>query len=649
MMASITGSHIALVFVGLLGAMGLVVADPLFGTYSKGRAYLVTYRLGRAGMVAAILAVVMVPPLLALSLVVAVSRAGSFLAGLVAGLFAGIAAAGFIVNLGGRKPGPIRLTTVMLGAGTLATVAGLLALQPWLFLLGAPLAVLVVVSAIRFWITVGTRVSNVPGGAVREETSPVAHRVVMMIFDEFPLSAVTSESGKIDAVRFPNLARLAAQSIWYRNMTSTSPETRVAVPTILSGKFAQEAQLPTQREHPVNLFSLLGRHYAINAHESLTWMAPNGARRWRRNGLVRFLRQSARLAFIHNMPTRHAGDWFGDRFLFAEAPDAMERFIESLQSSEQPVFDFIHVLLPHRPWRLNDEANDYGDQGLTSGVHLENIADVMQARQRLLLQCQAVDHYLGRVLDRLEGLGELETSLVVVTSDHGVTVRARHGFRVLDEDSYADVLWVPALVKKPGAHLGEIDDRPHVTADLFPIVLTAAGIDVPTEIDGTLERSVASARTVGFHHDAFAFTARTVEEQARFDRAEGLRRIVSEGRFADADPFAAYRIGPLGELVGREIPASARVAPARRGNFGPSKRDRTSRWFAAGTIESRGDEWVVVAHDGVVCGTGPAVGSDDGAARWSAVLCPDFVGPVSGKVELFVGSAPDKLAPTTVL
>ena len=63
--------------------------------------------------------------------------------------------------------------------------------------------------------------------------------VVFLSLDEFPVSSILRPDGTINAERFPNFARLGAQSSWFRNATSASWQTTESVPATLTGRFPE--------------------------------------------------------------------------------------------------------------------------------------------------------------------------------------------------------------------------------------------------------------------------------------------------------------------------------------------------------------------------------------------------------------------------
>ena len=98
--------------------------------------------------------------------------------------------------------------------------------------------------------------------------------VVMVVLDELPLFSLLDAEGNIDARRFPNFARLASQSTWYRYATTVAESTHRALPPMLSGSYPLPGRLPTHLDYPDNLFTLLGRTHELKVFESVTQLCP---------------------------------------------------------------------------------------------------------------------------------------------------------------------------------------------------------------------------------------------------------------------------------------------------------------------------------------------------------------------------------------
>ena len=112
------------------------------------------------------------------------------------------------------------------------------------------------------------QVAAAEGGSIEK---PVP--VFFLVIDEVPVFSLQLESGEIDALRFPQFARLAATSDWYRTATTVADSTEVAIPALLTGLRPDPGwNNPTASasRHPRNLFTALAPHYEINAYEPIT-------------------------------------------------------------------------------------------------------------------------------------------------------------------------------------------------------------------------------------------------------------------------------------------------------------------------------------------------------------------------------------------
>ena len=95
-----------------------------------------------------------------------------------------------------------------------------------------------------------------------ERTPPI----VFVVFDELPLNSLVTADGNIDAERYPNFGALAREAYWFREASTVASTTAQAVPAMLSGRYPRERRdAPTLRYYPVNLFTILARHYDIFA------------------------------------------------------------------------------------------------------------------------------------------------------------------------------------------------------------------------------------------------------------------------------------------------------------------------------------------------------------------------------------------------
>lgn len=93
------------------------------------------------------------------------------------------------------------------------------------------------------------------------------------------------------------------------------------------------------------------------------------------------------------------------------------------------------------------------------------------------------DSQVDRLLSRLDELGLLDNTLVVVTSDHGESLGEKGLFK--HAYLYENNLMVPLIIFLPGDQYGGSVVHDQVgSVDIFPTILEVLGIEVPAEVDG---------------------------------------------------------------------------------------------------------------------------------------------------------------------
>lgn len=93
-----------------------------------------------------------------------------------------------------------------------------------------------------------------------------------------------------------------------------------------------------------------------------------------------------------------------------------------------------------------------------------------------------IDVQIGRVLDRLQAMGELENTYVIYTADHGMAI-GRHGLQ--GKQSLYEHTWrVPFIVKGPGIKAGSRANGNIYLLDLLATLCDLAGINPPDSNEG---------------------------------------------------------------------------------------------------------------------------------------------------------------------
>ena len=428
--------------------------------------------------------------------------------------------------------------------------------------------------------------------------------IVFLVLDEFPLVSLLNSGLEIDRVRYPNFARLADQSNWYQGTTTAAETTVMSVPALLSGlnpKLTTKL-LPIAANYPRNLFSLLHDDYRMIANETATSLCPENVCRTenleisRENTLIGLI-QDLKLIYRHIVtpapwstrlpPISNAWSGFTaieeqrEKFRtdsgglenaralaklsanvsWRTRSSEVEQFITAIQPGEQPQLFYLHALLPHAVWRylpggqqyLTDEpweAIKHSKEPSQSDIWHDDRFAVYQQWQRHLLQVQYVDTLLGMLLDQLESENMLDSSLLIVTGDHGASFIPGQPRRTINEGTLSDISAVPLFIHTPGQIRGHVDSHAVSLTDVLPTVADVLestidwSFDGHSLLDGTYGRdAVRIAKKDG---KVFEYP---VTDHLRHlqERAKELNKVFGRG-----DDYRFFNTGPYPQLVGSD-------------------------------------------------------------------------------------------------
>ncbi len=127
---------------------------------------------------------------------------------------------------------------------------------------------------------------------------------------------------------------------------------------------------------------------------------------------------------------------------------------------------------------------DARDEVAVSGVWSNR--DVRTIRNELGREyacSENIDRQVGRVLDKLEAMGELENTWIFYTSDHGIAI-GRHGLQG-KQNLYEHTWRVPFVVKGPGVKPGSRVPGNIYLGDTLATLCEIAGIEPPETNEGT--------------------------------------------------------------------------------------------------------------------------------------------------------------------
>ncbi len=563
----------------LVGVFGLAIAQPTFDLLGKNAGLFVAWNATVPRTLALVALVILGPALAALAVEMLVgvvlprARPAAHTAMLALGI--GVIVAEAVKHASDLGPVPLYCLGVVGAVGAFVLVARLPVLHTWLgYLSIAPFGF----AALLLFASPASTVVFDSQPAAAAVTVAHPHRVVMIVLDEFPLTSLLDGHGNIDAQLYPNFAKLAGTATWYRNDTTVAPYTEAAVPAILTGQLPKPGQkVPVTAEHPHNLFTLLGRTYDLNVHESVTRLCPTSAcpphnRSVGAHPGVRGMLQDVSTIWsdFADPANRDAPGFAGLGGEDTQAVLTANGFVNSLQPSTRPRLDFLHVLLPHFPWHYLPTGQDYAAlPGHTNGLHGQNWANQQVAdlsRVRHLLQVQATDTFIGQVVAKLQALGVYDDTLLVVTADHGVSFRGGGPIRGVTTASVPDIAWTPLFIKAPGQTVGATDDGATESIDILPTMAQHLGVTMPWKVDGA---SLLGPRRTDPTFPLFEWSRSVLRPPPgrhflTLPRAPGFAsvraaRAAAPNRFAD---LRVFRVGRYADLLGTVAHPDAHKDPA---------------------------------------------------------------------------------------
>ena len=130
-----------------------------------------------------------------------------------------------------------------------------------------------------------------------------------------------------------------------------------------------------------------------------------------------------------------------------------------------------------------------------------------------------LDFQIGRLIDDLKARGELESTIFVLSSDHGLAIGS-HGL-MGKQSLYDHSMKSPLLFAGPGVPKGQSNALVYLL-DIFPSIVDLAGATPPKEIDGRSLVPILHDPTAKVRDDLF-LAYRDVQRAVRVDRYKLIR------------------------------------------------------------------------------------------------------------------------------
>ncbi|MCB1341602.1 MAG: sulfatase [Pseudooceanicola sp.] len=197
-------------------------------------------------------------------------------------------------------------------------------------------------------------------------------------------------------------------------------------------------------------------------------------------GRARHLANRARMADEEDMPLPRC---------FAAA----DRFLDRMGNEDNWLLQ-LELFDPHEPFHVPERYRRPGDSDYAGPVLdwpdyrelAETPAEIAEIRANQAALLRMCDHYLGRLLDRMDAQDMWRDTAVILTTDHGFLLGEHGWWGKSRMPCYEEISHIPLIVARPGAGTQAGSRRADLTQtpDLAPSLLTLFGISPPAAMTG---------------------------------------------------------------------------------------------------------------------------------------------------------------------
>jgi arylsulfatase A-like enzyme len=149
----------------------------------------------------------------------------------------------------------------------------------------------------------------------------------------------------------------------------------------------------------------------------------------------------------------------------------------------EAAYDPTRIALPKN--FASDHPFDHGNQGGRDEVLLPRPLDEATVRDELATYYALIEHLdaqVGRIVDALANRGELQNTVIIYTSDHGLALGS-HGLTG-KQNMYEHTIGVPLVIAGPGVPRGSRLGAQCYLRDLYPTICQWCDVPVPAKLDG---------------------------------------------------------------------------------------------------------------------------------------------------------------------
>lgn len=307
----------------------------------------------------------------------------------------------------------------------------------------------------------------------------------------------------------PFLDEFAASNVYFRSPYSASSNTREAIPSLITGKYPDEAIGPDYRLDTQPVASVLSNGgystaaFHSNPYASRAFGTDRGFDSYDddlhlgKNKLVALAQRA-----LDKIRNKH----------YVRAEGINDRSLSWIDNRENdsPFFLWNHYMDVHGPYQPisgfkeqfeNRSISDRRAQRLYLRA-VRNPQSISESERELLInlydgEIRYTDSQLKNFISELSDRNLLEDSLIIITADHGDAF-GEHGYYEHPRYLHDEVAYVPLIIKSPGLDATDYAITPVSTLDIAPTILEYAELnkELPGESLFSLLNDPPEQRTV---------------------------------------------------------------------------------------------------------------------------------------------------------
>jgi len=284
----------------------------------------------------------------------------------------------------------------------------------------------------------------------------------------------------------PHIDDFSKESLLFKNAFSAAPWTSPSVASLFTSFYPFALDYKANIRHLDNVFLTMAEIFKENDYET--------------NGIISHYLISNKLNFNQGFDTYDQENLSGPDHVSSQSiTEKAEAYLE--EHKDKNFFLFLHYFDPHEDYILHEDYNYYPDYNgpLYSGQSIYeeirdlapnlSLDDIEYLKALYDSEISYVDEYVGKLFDKLKKMDLYDSTLIILTSDHGEEFCERGNHWIGHTRTvYQELIHVPLIIKAPSKNNHKVIEDYVGLIDVLPTTIKHIGLKIPRklEMDGEI-------------------------------------------------------------------------------------------------------------------------------------------------------------------